>query len=85
MIDKMSDTIEVTIQFPITTCAMCGAKGTDQVRVMHASGDYCRTCAPAVSIRAWRHAQDQLQEGIKNGVLTIPTDDWSPDSGRNAG
>jgi hypothetical protein len=72
----------IIITVPIVACQNCGTQTSDGQKVMHAVGCYCETCAPFIGMAADRHARNELIAGVMMGVVSIPTSDYGPRSGR---
>lgn len=69
---------KITFAIPMTTCRVCGARGIDHVKVLHAVGHYCKECYLPVMYDARRHANRQLRDMLDARVIRLPTIDYDP-------
>lgn len=63
----------VTMSWPITTCARCGARWHNHVHVLFVKGSICRACQPAVEIMAWRHHEEHMSRIRKELARSMAT------------
>ena len=71
-------THRTVVEFPITTCRLCGERDWRHVAVLGAVGSYCRGCAVIVMFNAETHRLKAFAKMKESGVFVIPVPLYDP-------